>query len=292
MNAGRGHDIKAAGRSADRKRRFINDTASSSAIGFQNGADVYCLARPIMLVPETDRPPLVGITAMSVHVGDRPMQAVHDDYVSSVRTAGGVPVVIPSDAPDAEGVLNHVTGLVLSGGGDIDPEQYGDAQAPETAGVDPCRDDVELALIRRAVNQGVPLLGICRGCQVMNVALGGTLSQHLPATGRNHLIMQSRDLVAHSVNIFPSSVLEEIVGSSTIGVNSFHHQAVRQLAPDLMPVAWSGDGLIEAVQHVSLPILAVQWHPENMQGQAAQAGLFQWLVQQAAHYRRSECEVT
>lgn len=226
---------------------------------------------------------------MPVVVGDRAMQAVHSDYISSIARAGGTAVVIPCNTTSGDETLTHLSGLLLSGGGDVGPEGYGETPAAETAGVEPGRDQVEIALVRRAVELGLPVLGICRGCQVMNVALGGSLIQHVPAVGPNHLVMRPRDEASHSVTVAPASALEQIVGGSMIWVNSFHHQAVGRLAHDLVAVAWSDDGLVEAIEHRSAPMLGVQWHPENMHDQPVQTALFDWFVRCTTQFRSSMC---
>ena len=242
-----------------------------------------------MPAPALSDHPVIGITAMAMMAGERPVQAVHEDYVAAVVAAGGLAHILPvSPQPEPEALLARLDGLILSGGGDVDPAMYGQEARPETAGIDGRRDRMELGFVHHAVALGLPVLGICRGCQVLNVALGGTLIQHLPDTGRDHLTMTPRSEASHPVVVVPGSLLRDLVETDEVGANSFHHQGIDRLAADLMPVGRAPDGLVEAVAHVNRPMLGVQWHPENMAaGAPEQAALFRWLVRAAAEYRRA-----
>jgi putative glutamine amidotransferase len=219
--------------------------------------------------------PLIGITPDLAHQeaahGPTERLFLNLDYAQAVWQAGGIPVVLPPiDEPEA--FLSSLNGLLLTGGGDIDPQQYGAATThPLTYGVSETRDRFEIALIRAALERDLPVLAICRGIQVLNVALGGTLYQHLPDEIPNALNHRQHELgipsgeVAHPVTIVPESLLARIIGTTELMVNSYHHQAVATLATPLRVVAVAPDGVIEAVE---LPgqsfVLAVQWHPERL----------------------------
>jgi len=223
------------------------------------------------------------VTTAPVQLGDRRADAIQREYSAAVAAAGGVPRLIPSLAHlEAADVWRGLDGLLLTGGGDVDPGRYGQPAAPETASVDVERDEVELSLTQFAAERGAPVLGICRGCQVLNVAFGGTLVQHLPdVTSQPHLVPGPRSEPVHKVEVAEGSELRGILGSGSIEVNTVHHQGISRLASVLRPVAWSPDGLVEGVEHRKRPILGVQWHPESMQHDDAQRRLFQWLVESA-----------
>lgn len=181
-------------------------------------------------------------------------------YLQAIQAAGGTPILVhPSEVTDD--LLNSLQGILIPGGGDVDPARYGQ---PNTAseGMDAATDDLDLRLIAFAQAHQVPLLGICRGIQVINVALGGTLIQDLPSqrdASIDHNV--KKPLVGHRVTIDPSSRLAPCLGIHP-EVNSYHHQGLDRLAEGLRAVAWSEDGLVEAVEGDHL--LAVQWHPERM----------------------------
>jgi putative glutamine amidotransferase len=206
------------------------------------------------------------------------------DYGQAVLLGGASAVVVPA-APDAdhEAVVSRLDGLLLTGGGDVDPARYGAAADPATVAVDPVRDEAELALLAAALDRGIPVLALCRGCQLLNVHFGGTLHQDLPA-GSRHVRRppEPRDHLAHEVAVEPGSRLEALVGTRTLEVNSRHHQAVDRVGGPLRAVGWAPDGVVEAVEVPGLPVLGVQWHPENLVGAAPNAAphlaLFRWLA--------------
>ncbi len=227
--------------------------------------------------------PKIGVTSLSVVIGDRLTDSIQHEYSMGIVAAGGLPRILPSfpDLNPAD-VLDGLDGLLLTGGGDVDPARYGEQPWPETASVNPERDEFEIELVRLAVAEALPVLGICRGLQVINVALGGSLIQHLPSvTSQQHLVVGDRSQVAHSVDIAESSALHKIVGAQSIGVNSVHHQGLAQVAAPLRPVAWAEDGLVEAIEYPDHPLVAAQWHPESMQQRPEQRRLFEWLVDSA-----------
>jgi putative glutamine amidotransferase len=194
-------------------------------------------------------------------------------YVDAVAAAGGVPIILPPQPDNAVALLAIVDGLLLSGGADVAPSRYGDTAVHDTTyGIDAGRDQLELDLIEGALASGTPILGICRGIQVLNVSLGGTLiqdvaSEHPGAAAighRQHERGLEDSAVGHEV-IASAGELLPIFNQGRLGVNSFHHQAIRDLAPSLVPVATSPDGLVEAVVLAENPaVCAVQWHPELM----------------------------
>lgn len=205
-------------------------------------------------------------------------------YVESVRGAGGVPLVLPVLGPgDVADLLDAVDALVLTGGGDLCPSTYGADRWPETGDPDPARDAFEIALVREAVARDLPVLAICRGLQVVNVALGGTLVQHVPAvTGEDHRHDDRWDEGVHAVRVDPASHLAGVLDCTGLEVNSLHHQAVDRPAPGLRPVAWAHDGTVEALEPVDGgPLLAVQWHPELLQHRLEHRRLFRALVEEA-----------
>ena len=197
-----------------------------------------------------------------------------DRYSQAVERAGGVPVPGYAPAPDPS-----CAGLVLCGGPDLDPALFG--QENRGSGPpDPVRDRAELALIRFYMDRGLPILGVCRGIQILNVCLGGTMLQDLGE--RNALHKGERD-VFHPVQTAPGSLLERLFGPAPT-VNSAHHQAADRLGEGLRLTAWAPDGTVEGVEHLTLPIAAVQFHPERLPGpEDTRPGdaLFRWLTEQA-----------
>lgn len=234
--------------------------------------------------------PIIGITTYSGNSeAGIPINAVAEAYIQAVTTAGGVPLLIPihltSTALDA--LLERVDGILFSGGGDIQPEIYGGEAHPRVYGIDAERDRIEIHLARALIRRGQPFLGICRGFQVINVAVGGTLyediaSQHAGALKHDYFPGWPRNHLAHSITVQPGSRLAGILGAQEIQVNSLHHQGVRQVNPALMPTAYAPDGIVEAVELTKHPFaLAVQWHPEWMQEHTNMRALFGAFVQAA-----------
>lgn len=217
---------------------------------------------------------------------------VNAAYVRAVADAGGVPLIVSPllGAGHAAEVLDGVAGLLLTGGEDVDPELYGAEPSPHLGTVDRGRDLLEVALVTEAGRRGMPVLGICRGIQLVNVAFGGTLWQDLPSERPgpvSHDPHGPRDAAAHRVRIAPDSRAARATGAAELVPNSLHHQAVRELAPGLVATAWADDGLVEAVESAAdAPwLLAVQWHPEEMQQRQASArGLFASLQEEARRF--------
>jgi putative glutamine amidotransferase len=234
--------------------------------------------------------PRIGITSSPAVHENKSVEAINRTYVDAVLHTGGLPFLLPRvDPDDVDEVVAGLDGLLLSGGGDIDPAHYGEDPSPHVAGCHPEKDAFELALARAAIDLRLPLLGICRGHQVLNVALGGTLEQHLPDITEVEHRDRSRPAESiHEVVIDRASRLAMVMGTGRTGVNSLHHQAVAQPAPGLRPVAWGDDGVIEAVAGVgSRRALGVQWHPELLLGRPEHRALFDWLVQEATRHPAS-----
>lgn len=220
--------------------------------------------------------PIIGITRCSRL----------DDYLASVEQAGGRPRVLEV-SESAKNVLGEIHGLLLTGGGDVDPVFYKADRHPSVEDAEPGRDEFELDLARRAMDAGVPLLAICRGAQVLNVAAGGTLVQDIPSavtTGLPHTIDQPNDATAHDVAVAPGSKLHRVLGDAvtsahTCRVNSRHHQSVGTLGRDLAASATAPDGVIEAIEAPAAEFcVGVQWHPENFWRTGEFRGLFEGFV--------------
>jgi len=220
------------------------------------------------------RKPRIGITASSRRPPD-----YYLPYQRAVETAGADPVLLPAGSLG----LGGVDGLLLPGGWDVDPALYGEEPDAALGPVDPELDATELELFRLARAEQLPVLGICRGQQVINVALGGTLYQHIDdhdvrAQGRAHL--------AHRVEVEPASELGQAAGNTTVEVNSLHHQAVRELAPGLKLTARGEDGTVEGIESEDGLVVAVQCHPEELAGNLPWArSLFERFVERASRRR-------
>ncbi len=193
------------------------------------------------------------------------------DYIAGVTQAGGVPVVLPPVAEAAEEMVRKIDGLLLSGGSDLDPGYYGEEPLPELGRTVPERDAFEMACLGYALEAGVPVFGICRGLQVLNVALGGTLYQDLPSQLSDgsiaHLQQTPKWQWTHEVEVEDGSEVAEIMETTNLRVNSYHHQAIKDLADGLVAVAHALDGVIEAVEFRDLSehwLVGVQWHVEAM----------------------------
>jgi len=215
---------------------------------------------------------------------------VNAAYPRAVARAGGVPLIFPpvDGATDAATLLDAVDGLLLSGGADIDPVHYRAAPHPALGPVEPERDRLEFALLREAQARKLPVLAICRGLQLANVALGGTLWQDLPSEVGVHPQSGARTDRVHPIRVREGSRLGEVLPAQRIHVNSFHHQAIRDLAPGLAAVARADDGVIEGIEAVGdWWLLGVQWHPEEFWAEtdAPDQRLFEALVAACAAVR-------
>ncbi len=211
-------------------------------------------------------------------------QHVPTPYVERVVEAGGLPLLLPVASPDrADAYLSLVDGLLLIGGDDVDPALYGSGRPDLCQGVDRERDEFEIALARRAVETGMPVFGICRGLQLLNVALGGTLVEDIPSlveasTGHRLGFLGP----THEVEIAAGSRLRDVLGAPRVAVNSAHHQSVKMPAPGLAVTARGDDGVVEGAEAPGRAFcLAVQWHPERMNGADSTRRLFGAFLQAA-----------
>jgi gamma-glutamyl-gamma-aminobutyrate hydrolase PuuD len=226
---------------------------------------------------------LIGVTAYTDvarwRLWEMPATVLPTAYTDAVVAAGGAPVVLPADAALADAYLDRIDGLVLVGGGDVDPAGYGAVPHPRTGGVDPLRDASEPALLRGALDRRLPVLGICRGLQLLNVARGGTLHQHLPeVVGTDVHAVAPGTWSTHGVRARPDTHVARLHGRLDLEVVTYHHQGVDRLGRGLTATAHAADGTIEAVEDDAFPFLvAVQWHPE-MQDDSS---LWQGLVEAA-----------
>jgi putative glutamine amidotransferase len=208
------------------------------------------------------------------------------DYSKAIIEAGGLAVGLTRDAP-VEDTLDHLDGLVLSGGADLDPALYGAAVEPGCGEIERQRDRWELALLSAAIGRSMPVFGICRGLQVLNVERGGTLVQDVAADeGDGHpRFARPRYEVAHAVKLAESTLAGAVYGAE-VQVNSLHHQVVREVGDGLVASGRSPDSTVEALELPGKPVLAVQWHPEAMNRTEPDPGL-RWLVGEAAAYREA-----
>ena len=221
----------------------------------------------------TDVPPLVGVTATIETIAGRPRVRLNAAYTRALESAGLAPVVVPPLASPAavRALVGLVRGVVLTGGEDVAPARYGARPHPALGPVQPARDATEIAVVAAARAAGCPTLAICRGMQLLNVALGGTLVQHLPDERPGpvaHAQAAPRDARTHAVDVDPGSRLAEALGAERLVTNSMHHQAVDALAPALRATAHAPDGVVEGAESGDPAwwALAVQWHPEELTG--------------------------
>ncbi|MBN1262246.1 MAG: gamma-glutamyl-gamma-aminobutyrate hydrolase family protein [Anaerolineae bacterium] len=219
--------------------------------------------------------PIIGITGRkdtSARLLNSPMYSVGQTYVNALHNAGGTPLILPPlfDEQDWPGVIARLDGLLLSGGEDIHPQNYRQEELTWMGGVDLERDHSELGLVRSALDRGLPILAICRGHQLLNIALGGTLFQDLAAQIPNaldHAYVPGRPMeqTVHTVTLDPDSHIANLLGGDTFAVNSVHHQGVDVPGQGLTVVGYAPDGVVEALELAGYPFCySVQWHPEAM----------------------------
>lgn len=232
---------------------------------------------------------LIGVTTRrTASRSGAPWISLAEAYLQAIVEAGACPVVIPVGLAEEElaALLARLDGVLFTGGGDLNPRTYGGEWLPDLKEVNDDRDRVELYLLQKVLEDGVPFLGICRGIQVINVGLGGSLyadilSQYPGAIQHDFHSDWPRDYLAHEIQVRPGSRLRHILGQSSLQVNSLHHQGIRGLAPGLLATARAPDELIEAVELTDHPFgLAVQWHPECLTDHKPMRNLFRAFVEQ------------
>jgi putative glutamine amidotransferase len=234
--------------------------------------------------------PIIGITSRQPLVptsgGERRAHVVNDVYTAAVIRSGGAPILLPPNEPaEASRLLDRIDGLILSGGGDISPKLYGGGQHEEIYAVDETRDLFEFALVRGARERRMPVLAICRGLQVVNVAMGGSLIEDIPTEmgSTDHALRGPGVVNGHqTVKLEPDSLVADVIGDTEVCVNSIHHQAVRDVGDGLRAAGWATDDVVEVLDPLdhSWPLLAVQWHPEYLavNDDPASLALFSALV--------------
>lgn len=248
--------------------------------------------------------PLIGISPTpedkQFDHGDFRRYTLANTYTTSVLAAGGIPVILPPHAEMIDDLLDTLDGIIFSGGSDLNSSHWNEEAHPEAYGFDDERDDFELEAVRKAVERDMPMLGICRGIQSVNVALGGSIIQDIPdqrpgsLQHRQHKDGKKRDTTSHAVSIRGGdNLLYRIHGDTTMETNSFHHQAIRELGEGLEVIATAEDGVIEAVWHPAMTFgLAVQWHPEMLAADHPdQAAIFKAFVDAAAQKKAANQEL-
>lgn len=224
--------------------------------------------------------PLIGVTTYGRDEGGRfelPAQ-----YIDAVRRGGGIPMLVAPGEKHLDHVLNSVAGLVLTGGGDVDPHRYGGLHHETIYNVDQERDESELAIAKIAMDRELPTLAICRGMQIVNVLCGGTLVPHLPDAVGERVVHRAppRNPIPHDITVTPGSRLATTLRVTACSCMSWHHQSLARIADGFTVVAQAADGVVEAVEHPDMPwLISVQWHPEITAAQdAIQQRLFDALV--------------
>lgn len=238
--------------------------------------------------------PLIGLSASISNNGYSQVSAT---YINAIVKAGGTPVIIPAvtDGQVLRNTLANLDGLVLVGGADVNPMWYGEQPIQQLGGVDPQRDLYELKLVKMASDHNIPILGICRGSQLLNVAFGGTLYQDIPSQRKGKAIKHQQTMPGsygtHTVYVEKDSPIAQIFGKDTLSINSFHHQAVKDLAPNFKAVAYAPDSTIEAISaYPNKPILGLQWHPEGMiaGGDTTMLKVFKHIVAKAETFHKAK----
>ena len=234
--------------------------------------------------------PVIGLTSNMNFDGKH---EIDSEYMVAIVQAGGLPFIIPAGVKqEAEQAASLLDGLVLTGGKDIDPQCYGEEPHPKLGDVSPARDRMEIALVRQMRAADKPILGICRGIQLLNVAFGGDLFQDMESEIEHPVVQHSqkapRSHPSHTVKLEKGSALEKIVGEPFLRVNSFHHQAVKRVAASLRISAFSNDGMVEAIEgREGQFLLGVQWHPERLAvaGDAPSLHIFTSFIQSCVDRR-------
>ncbi len=230
--------------------------------------------------------PMIGITTRNGRDGDgHALTTLQHSYINAIVQANGLPVLIPEILPEEDflDLYSRLKGILFTGGGDISLKYFDGSDHPRIGEVDELRDTTEITLMRAAVNDGKPILGICRGAQVMNIALGGTLYTHIYDQLKGALDHaypgDLRRTIVHPVNVDETTRSAEIFGETLLNVNSLHHQGLKDIAPGLKVAGHAPDGLVEVIEIPDHPYaIAVQWHPEWLTDQPAMQRLFKSFV--------------
>lgn len=242
-----------------------------------------------------DLRPVIGIPARSVVDSSNGFRysGIPLTYSSNVERAGGAPILIPLHLSEdtLKAIYSRIDGLLLAGGVDVHPKEFGEDIMPYCGEIDTARDETELRVTRWALKDGRPIFGICRGIQMLNVAAGGSLYQDIPAqieTEQNHSYKQGDpyNLRAHPITLEPDSRIAQWLGTATIDVNSLHHQSLKKIAPGLRVIGRSPDGVVEAVESTDAQFrVGVQFHPELLEDDTRMLKLFEAFVASAREYR-------
>ena len=246
----------------------------------------FMLFLSLSILAQSGKKPIIGISSTW---GGGTATSAPLTYIESVIRAGGVPLVIPvtSDKELLSRILDTVDGVIMTGGEDIDPlKWYGEEPLPAQGEIVPERDEFDITLIRMTVERGIPLLGICRGHQLLNVAFGGTLYQDIPSQVRStnpikHSQRAPRYYGTHMITIENGSLLNKQIGVDKVAVNTFHHQAVKDVAPGFKITARASDGVVEAIEKIgSDKVFGVQFHPEGFTAEGIDTflGIFEYLI--------------
>ena len=243
---------------------------------------------------KTEQKPFIGLSASRTQSGSSVVQST---YIQAVLKAGGIPIIIPAmtDGIVLRDIVKSLDGLVMTGGEDVNPSYYKEKAMPKMNEIDSLRDFYDLVLLKLAADRNVPVLGICRGEQIINVAFGGTLYQDIPTQLTNKSIIhkqnEPREQGTHDVSISENSQLAAILGTISISTNTYHHQAVKKVAPNFRAVAHTKDGIIESIEaYPNRAILGVQWHPEGhvSGGDTTMLKIFNFIVKEANTFKRAK----
>lgn len=234
--------------------------------------------------------PKIGLVCFVFEKLNSMVFLIQSGYVRSIIDAGGIPIIIPvtEDPQQCEAYVDMIDGLLVPGGEDMTAQFFGEEPHPTVNYINRDKDLYEMALIRRVMEQKKPIFGICRGLQIINVLAGGTLIQDIPSQVGSSIChsqsMEIRNEVTHKVFVEPGSILHEVMGREEIRTNSYHHQAIGELAPGFKVTGRAADGVIEAVESEDGKIFCVQWHPENLYKRFPEfAGLFRKLIDMSRH---------